>query len=225
MHMLQGLAFFVCAATDIALRGGESMKKFRFVSPAMFVFSGVAAILYAIFAIGAFDIDVFKAALDSRRGFLILFGISFILISAGISQAMHVFREREKSIWLILFFIFLFAIALLYAFYHKRVGAYSAYFALVNHWAAAGTLFIALVFKILSMKIHREIFRGLWAVFLMMTAFQLIAYRESGDAFGEKAVVLEIMDGMEIQISRDLPEPPESPLKHAKTPDKKRSRH
>ncbi|OGR67631.1 MAG: hypothetical protein A2081_00790 [Elusimicrobia bacterium GWC2_61_19] len=221
IHVAQGAGLLLLGAAE-AYTLDNPGRKVSLVGP-LALLAAAAAIPLLILALpGAWNFDQLRLALEVRRGFHIFPAFACLFGAAGLSRFAQAAMGRRGGGWQALFLFFLAAAGLLYFFMASRVNDEAWRQVLVWHAAAGATLLLAVAFKTVHVLDGRRFFHIVWAALLMITALQLLTYKESPGAFGLRLVTFEAAPDLPSVAGR----PTAKPLpKNAGTADKKRSGH
>ncbi|MBU2529844.1 MAG: hypothetical protein KKD35_02290 [Elusimicrobia bacterium] len=194
IHMAQGVAFFIIGMMAIYVmeKGEMASEKFKFIAPLSFIFAGAITLMVMIGVLGNWSFDSAIAVMKIKPGFFIFMALACVFISSGFSGVLFESDRQKNKVWVYFYLIFIFAIALLYAFMHTRVNGAAEVFVMTHHIAIASTLALALIFKITEFFTEKKSVKILGIVFLLITSFQLFTYKESDNSFKHKKVIFEV---------------------------------
>jgi hypothetical protein len=219
IHCAQGAALLILGASE-AYALDNAGRKTALIGPLALLAAAAAIPLLMLALPGGWSLGQLRMALEVRRGFHIFLAFAWLFGAAGLSRLTQLLLERRGGGWQALFLFFLAAIGVLYFFMASRVNEEAWRQVLVWHAAAGSTLLLAVLFKSAHVFSRRRFLHVCWSVFLMITALQLLTYRESGGAFGMRLVTLE--SAPELPAAGPVP-PLKTPVsKNAGTTDKKR---
>ncbi len=214
IHILQGAVFFIMglAAVYIQEKGAKAGEKIKFISPLAFIVAGALSFALIINILGHGSFNGAVAVMKIKPGFFIFVALACVFLSAGFSGVLFEADRKKNGVWGFAYLIFIFAIVVLYAIMHTRVSAQAEISVMTQHIAMAATLAAALIFKIAGIFKEKRFFNIACIVFLFITSFQLIAYKENEKSFKRAMVTVKA------EIA-----PPNSVKKNnGKTTDKKR---
>ncbi|MCG2726015.1 MAG: hypothetical protein L6420_07145 [Elusimicrobia bacterium] len=197
IHFLQGAAFFIIGVIAIYIHenGGKAQEKLKFISPLAFIAAGAVSLLAIIIILGDWSFESAIAIMKIKPGFFIFMALSCVFMSAGFSGVLFAADKKKNKVWGYFYWIFIFSIAVLYALMHTRVNNAASAFVMANHIVMAGALAIALVFKITEFFAEKKIIRTLGIIFLLITSFQLLIYKESENSFKYEIVTIKSENG------------------------------
>jgi hypothetical protein len=217
IHAAQGAGLLLLGASEAYLLDNPG-RKAALAGP-LALLAAAAAIPLLILALpGAWSLDQLRLALEVRRGFHLFLAFACLLGAAGLSRLAQVSTDRRGGGWQALFLFFLAAVGVLYFFMASRVNEEAWRQVLVWHAAAGITLLLAVAFKAAHVFNGRRFLHVAWAALLMITALQLLTYKESQGAFGLRLVTFE--SSPELPPARTAKAPA---FKNAATADKKRA--
>jgi hypothetical protein len=193
IHFVQGAAFLIIGLMAAYLHDKEkkSQEKFKFIAPLSFIIAGALSFLIIINVLGHWSFDSAIAIMKIKPGFFIFLALSCVFVSAGFSGVLFESDRQKNKVWGFFYWIFIFAIAGLYALMHTRVNNEASVFVMTNHIAMAGTLGIALIFLLAMVFTKKKFIKVFVIVFFLITSFQLLTYKESAESFKSKVVTLE----------------------------------
>jgi hypothetical protein len=201
--------------------------KMKFAIPVSFILFGFLSIIAVIHFLGNWNFRVLSEILKIKRVFLILNGISFLFISAGLCSLMAFMYSDVHKIWRTLFLLFLLGAGVLYLSVHTKVSPAAAGNVFVHHLPVFITLVLAVLCKIIAFKINKKAVNIAGFIFLMMAAFGLLSYREAKKSFEPGSIVIQAVIGNESpkadgvqQVSLPAKEPERQPG-NDKTPEKR----
>lgn len=215
IHSSQGAALLLLGAVE-AYSLDKPDNKFRLAGPLALLAAAVAIPLSVLALPAGWSLDTFKPALDARRGFYLFIAFACLFGAAGLSRLTQLALDRKAGGWQAVFLIFLAVCGALYFIVPWRVNEEGWRQTLPWHAAIGTTLLLAVAFKAAYVFSGRRRLHLAWAALLMITALQLISYRETEKAFGLRLVTIE--------SAPQLP-PVAAQPKNASTPDKKRPAH
>lgn len=190
IHSSQGAALLVLGAVEAySLDNPES--KIKFVGPLALLAAAVAIPLAALALPAGWRLEDLKPALDARRGFYLFIALACFFGTAGLSRLTQLALGRKSGGWQALFLVFLAACAVLYFVLPWRVNEEAWRQALPWHAAMGCTLLLGVAFKAAYLFSGRRKLHLVWAALLVVTALQLITYRETERSFGLRMVTIE----------------------------------
>jgi len=217
IHIAQGCALLVLGLTE-AYAGLEPGRRIKLFSPLAFLLSGIAMALAILYFLGGWSMENALAALKMKNGFFIFVSFACFYASAGLSQLTFISSDEKSRGWHYLFLLFLAVIAVLYFSVARRAAPAAAAEVGLYHSALGITLLAAVAFKFLhGFRPRRTLHLG-WIILLLMTAFQLLSYREIKGAFDFHIVSLQPAAMIPARAV-----PADAVKKNAKTPPSKRA--
>ena len=191
VHFFQGMAFFAMAVAT-CYTGVGCKRWIKFVSP----LACIAAGILSLFAIGVILGDWnFNDAINIIRlkpGFFIFMALTLLLLSAGFSEALFAADERRNKMWKYFQLFFLGFMAVLYMMMHTRVNNEAIHFVMIDHVAIGATLMTALIMKVAELFTAKKIIKMTGIIFLLMTSFQLMVYKEDVRSFSYNPTTVTI---------------------------------
>jgi hypothetical protein len=181
IHVAQGGALLVLGLTEAFAK--ESDGKIKLASPAALLAGPAAMALAILYFLGGWSIKSALFSLHIQRGFYIFISLACFYASAGLSQLNFLSSGETRRAWHYLFLVFLAVIAFLYFCVPGKVNPEAEREALINHSALGLTLFFAVISKFIHGLRPRRKFHIIWVSLLLVTAFQLLTYRETPGAF------------------------------------------
>lgn len=190
MHEAQGAALLVLGLNE-AYAAHTPGGRIRFASPLTFLLSGVVVLLTMLNFLGGWNVANTLLSLQLNRGFYIFISFACFYASAGLSQLTFLYTEERTRGWHYLFLFFLAVIGFLYFGISQKVSPGAAVEVAAYHSAFGFTLIAAVSFKFLHDFRPRRVFNLVWIVFLLISSFQLLTYREVEGAFDLDTVNLQ----------------------------------
>ncbi|MEA3306399.1 MAG: hypothetical protein U9Q34_01265 [Elusimicrobiota bacterium] len=193
IHFLHGSVFFIMGITAayVHVKEKKDQGKFRFISPLSFIIAGVLSFLVIIGVLGHWSLESAIVVMKIKPGFFIFMALSCIFVSAGVSGVLFEADRGANKFWGFFYWIFIIAIAALYAFMHTRVNSEASLFVMTHHIAMAGTLTMALIFKLTGIFTEKKVIKIFAIVFLLITSFQLLTYKENDNSFKRRVITVE----------------------------------
>ena len=210
IHWLQGGALLALGAAE-AYAVQNKGRKVVLAASIVLAASGAAMFACMLALPGGWSLAQLLAALEVRPGFYLFIAFACLYGAAGLSLFTQEALGRSGGVWRALFLAFLAFSGMLYFTLAWRVNEEAWREVLVWHSAIGATLLLAVAAKSADIFFNRRALQLSWAVLLLITGLQLVSYRETDGAFAPRLVTLE-----------SAPEVPATPVKNAKTPDKKR---
>ncbi|MCK5582445.1 MAG: hypothetical protein KAI33_01575, partial [Elusimicrobiales bacterium] len=209
-------AFFIMGGIILCIQEKEEVReKIKFVAPLAFIAAGALSLLAIIIVVGDWSFDFAISVMKIKPGFFIFMALSCVFISAGFSGVLFESDRKKNKFWGYAYWIFIFTIAVLYAIMPFRVNDEARVFVMANHIAMAITLTMALVLKISEFFTEKKIIKILGIIFLLITSFQLLIYKENADSFKHRIVTIKSESG-------DMEKAKKEYKDNDKTTDKKR---
>ena len=230
LHRLQGGAFLLLGAAELyALKNPG--KRAELIGPLALLLAGFLGFAVILALPGGGEPGALAAALAARGGFRLFIAFSCLFLAAGLSGLMAYLTGPVARRWQVVFILLLTAVSALYFLLPWRVheDAWRAVF--VPHAVMGGALLLALLAKVISAFSGRRAFQAAWAALVLLTAVQLLAYREAAATFGPRMQTLQAGALPEGAPPDGAPLSPEQQreiseilkIKNAKPADKKRS--
>lgn len=216
IHSSQGAALLLLGAVE-AYSLDNPENKVKFAGPLALLAAAVAIPLAALALPAGWSAENFKLALDSRRGFYLFIALACFFGAAGLSRLTQLAIGRKDGGWQALFLLFLAACGVLYFVLPWRVNEEAWRRTLSWHAAMGSTLLLAVALKTAYVFSGRRKLHLAWAALLVITALQLMAYRETERSFGLRMVTMESAPELPAAKAAARPQP-----KNAPTADKKR---
>ena len=190
IHSAQGAALLLLGAAEAyALDKPES--RWSYAGPAALLAAAAAAPLAMLALPGRWDPALLRLALDARRGFNIFIAFACLFGAAGLARLTQLLMRRKGGGWQAAFLFFLAFSGVLYFVTASRVNESAWRQVLFWHAAAGSTLLLAVALKTAGLFSPRRWLQVGWAALLIAAGVQLLAYRETPDAFGLKLVTLQ----------------------------------
>lgn len=190
IHAAQGAALLLLGAVE-AYALDNPGRKTALIGPLALLAAAAAIPLLVLALPGGWSLAQLRLALEVRRGFHIFLALSCLFGAAGLGRLTQVLMGRRGGGWQAVFLVFLAFIGVLYFAVASRVNEEAWRQVLVLHAAAGSTLLLAVVFKSAHIFTGRRFLHIGWAALLMVTAVQLLTYKESQGAFGMRLVTFE----------------------------------
>lgn len=190
MHVAQGAGLFLLGAAE-AYSHDNPGSRLAAAGPLALLASAVAVPLVMLSVAAHWDLDLFRAVLDVRRGFYLFIALSCLFGSAGLSRLTQLSVRSAGGAWQGAFLVFLAAAGALYFLMAWRVNEEAWRQVLAWHAAMGATLLLAAAAKTAEIFLRRRALHFAWCVLLLMTAVQLLSYRESPGAFGLRMVTFQ----------------------------------
>ena len=220
IHIIQGVALLALGAAE-ACAVDNQVKKLAFAGPLCLLAAAAAIPLVILALLGGWSVEQARAALAERSGFYLFISSACLFGAAALSRITQVSKGAEKGGWYALFLFFLAAAAGLYFILPSRVNEDVWRVVFIWHAAIGSTLLLAVAFKVAYSFFGRRVLQTCWAVMLMITALQLVTYRENDKAFSPHIVAFDVaprLPGGAVAPAVKAAHP-----KHAGTADKKRA--
>lgn len=211
IHAVQGGALLLLGAAEAYALDNKG-RKFVLAASALLALSGVAMFGAVLALPGGWSLEQLSAALNFRRGFYLFIAFACLFFAAGLSRLTQAALDRQGGGWQAIFLAMLASSGILYFLLASRVNEEAWRQVLVWHSAIGGTLLLAVAAKVADVFRPRRALHFAWAALLLVTAMQLLTYRESQGAFAPRLVTMETPSEV----------PPAAPAKNAKPADKKR---
>ena len=199
IHVLQGAALLTLGLTEGYTLDNPRHKKINLAAPLVFVLSAAGAAVAMLYFLGGWNIDNTLSALNVKRGFYIFVAFACCYASAGLSRFTYLASDAKSGGWHYMSLVFLTAIAALYFTMGAKVSEEASYIVGTAHSAIGATLLAAVLAKFLHGFLKWKAFNVIWSALLLMTAFQLLTYRENKNSFECKTVTIQA--GPEIKPS------------------------
>jgi hypothetical protein len=219
IHSSQGAALLLLGAVE-AYSLDNPDNKVRFAGPLALLAAAVAIPLAALALPAGWSLESFKPALDARRGFYLFIAFACFFGAAGLSRLTQLAVGRKAGGWQVLFLVFLAACGALYFVLPWRVNDEAWRQTLHWHAAIGTTLLLAVALKTAYVFSGRRRLQLAWAALLIVTALQLMTYRETEGAFGLRMVTLEAAPALPAAKTAARPQ-----SKNVPTVNKKRPAH
>ena len=213
IHSLQGGAFLLLGAAEAyALK--QPGRRTELIGPLGLLLAGVLGFVVILAVPGGWNFSGLAGALAARGGVHLFIAFSCLFAAAGLSRLMQ-HATPAGGRWQAVFLFFLAAIGALYFLLAWRVNEEAWRTVLLPHAAIGGTLLLAVASKVFHSFSGRRALQACWALLVLATAVQLLAYREAPASFGPHMVTLE--------AGPLQPQPAPVNIKNAATAVKKRS--
>ncbi len=198
IHSAQGAALLLLGAAEAA-ELEKPGTRWAYLGPAALLAAAAATPLLMLALPGRWDPALLRLALEARRGFHIFIAFACLFGAAGLARLTQLLLGREGGGWRAAFLAFLAFSGVLYFATASRVNESAWRQVLFWHSAAGATLLLAVALKAAGLFYPRRWLLTGWAGLLIAAGVQLLAYRETPDAFGLKLVTL--------QSAPDMPPP------------------
>lgn len=219
IHVAQGAALFLLGAVE-AYAVDNQVKRLALAGPLCLLAAAVAVPLLVLALPGGWNLELARAALDARRGFYLFVALGCFFGAAGLSRLTQVSVGAEGGGWHAAFLAFLAIAGGLYFVLPWRVNEDAWRPVFILHAAIGSTLLLAVALKAAHAFTGKRVLRVSWSVLLMVTALQLVTYREYDKSFSPRLVTLEA--GPVLPAPKAAAAKKAAP-KHAGPADKKRS--
>jgi len=214
IHSLQGGAFLLLGAAEAyALK--QPGRRAELMGPLGLLLAGVLGFVVILAVPGGWNFSGLAGALGARGGFHLFIALSCLFAAAGLSRLMQHLAAPAGGRWQAFYLLLLAAIGALYFMLAWRVNEEAWRAVLLPHAAIGGALLLAVAAKAFYSFSGRRALQVCWALLVLATAAQLLAYREAAAAFGPHLVTLE--------AGPLKPQPAPVNIKNAATAVKKRS--
>lgn len=190
MHAAQGAGLFLLGAAEAYLHDNPG-SRLSAAGPLALLAAALAVPLVMLAVAAHWDFEQLRAVLDLRRGFYLFIALACLFGSAGLSRLTQLAVKKESGGWQAAFLVFLAAAGALYFLMAWRVNEEAWRQVLAWHAAMGATLLLAAAAKAASLISKRRALHFAWCVLLMMTAVQLLSYREAPGAFGMRMVTFQ----------------------------------
>ena len=198
IHLAQGAALFVLGAAE-AYSHDNPGSRAVLAGPLALLAAALAIPLIMLGVAGNWNMDQLRAALDIRRGFYLFIAFACLFGAAGMSRLTQAVIKKAGGGWQAAFLFFLAGAGVLYFLLAWRVNEEAWHQVFAWHSAMGATLLLAVAAKAAHVFSGRRLLHAAWGVLLLVTAVQLMSYRETPAAFGLRMVTF--------QTSPDLPAP------------------
>lgn len=190
MHIAQGAGLFLLGAAEAYVHDNPR-SRLAVLGP-LALLAAAAAVPLVLLAVAAdWNLELFRAVLDVRRGFYLFIALACLLGSAGLSRLTQLSVKSEGGAWQGAFLAFLAGAGALYFLMAWRVNEEAWRQVLAWHAAMGATLLLAVSAKAASLFSGRRALHLAWCALLMAAAIQLLSYRESPGAFGVRLVTFQ----------------------------------
>lgn len=190
MHAAQGAGLFLLGAAEAYLHDNPG-SRLSLAGPLALLAAAAAIPLVMLGVAGNWRFEELRAVLDVRRGFYLFIALACLFGSAGLSRLAQLSARKEGGGWQAAFLVFLAAAGALYFLMAWRVNEEAWRQVLVWHAAIGGGLVLAAAAKAAHLFSGRRALHFAWCVLLMISAVQLLSYRESPGAFGVRMVTFQ----------------------------------
>ncbi|MBI4802767.1 MAG: hypothetical protein HY796_09630 [Elusimicrobia bacterium] len=191
IHLLQGVALLALGLAEAHPPDNPLHKKLSLAAPLVFVLSAAGAAAAVLYFLGGWSVKSALFALNIKKGFYIFVTFACYYASAGLSRFMYLASDEKSRGWHHVSLAFLTAIAVLYFTMGAKVNEEAAQAVSAAHAAIGATLLAAVLARLLHDFLKRKAFQAAWIAFLLITSFQLLAYREPGSAFEYRLIKIE----------------------------------
>ncbi len=217
IHSLQGAALLLLGAVE-AYSLDNPENKVKFAGPLALLAAAIAIPLAALALPAGWSLENFRPALDARRGFYLFIAFACFFAASGLSRLTQLAIGRKDGGWQALFLAFLAACGALYFVLPWRVNEEAWRQTLPLHAAMGTTLLLAVAFKTAYVFSGRRKLHLAWAALLVVTALQLMTYRETESSFGLRMVTMESAPELPAAGTADLPWSKNAPIADQKRP-------
>jgi len=190
IHSIQGGALLLLGAAEAYALDNKG-RPFILAAAAALALSGLAMVGAVLALPGGWSFEQFSAALNFRRGFYLFIAFACLFSAAGMSRLTQAALDRRGGGWQALFLALLALAGLLYFMLASRVNEEAWRQVLVWHSAMGATLLLAVAAKVADIFKPRRALHFAWAALLLVTALQLLTYRESQGTFAPRLVTVE----------------------------------
>lgn len=190
IHMAQGAALFILGAAE-AYSHDNPGSRVALAGPLALLAAAAGIPLIILGIAGAWNMEQFRAVLDIRRGFYLFIAFACLFGAAGMSRLTQASLKKAGGGWQAAFLFFLAAAGVLYFLLAWRVNEEAWRQVLAWHAAIGATLLLAVAAKIAHIFSGRRLLHAAWGVLLIMTAMQLMSYREVPATFGMRMVTFQ----------------------------------
>lgn len=197
MHAAQGAGLFLLGAAEAYLHDNPG-SRLSVAGPLALLAAAIAIPLIMLAVAAGWSPGQLKAVLDVRRGFYIFIALSCLFGSAGLSRLTQLSVGKAGGGWQAAFLFFLASAGALYFLMAWRVNEEAWRQVLAWHAAMGATLLLAAAAKAASLFSGRRSLHFAWCVLLLMTAVQLLSYREVPGAFGMRMVTFQAAPEMSL---------------------------
>jgi len=219
IHSAQGAALLLLGAVE-AYSLDNPENKVKFAGPLALLAAAVAIPLAALALPAGWNPGGFREALDARRGFYLFIACACFFGAAGLSRLTQLAIGRKDGGWQALFLVFLAACGALYFVLPWRMNEEAWRQTLPWHAAMGATLLLAVAFKTAYVFSGRRKLHLAWAALLVVTALQLLTYRETEKAFGLRMVTIEAVPEMPPAKAAAQPQSKNVPTVNKKRPSR-----
>lgn len=190
IHSIQGGALLLLGAAEAYALDNKG-RRFILAAAAVLALSGVAMFGAVLALPGGWSLEQLGAALSFRRGFYLFIAFACLFSAAGMSRLTQAALDRRGGGWQAMFLALLAMAGLLYFMLASRVNEEAWRQVLVWHSAMGVTLLLAVAAKTADIFKPRRALHFAWAALLLVTALQLLTYRESQGTFAPRLVTVE----------------------------------
>jgi len=183
IHLMQGAALLTLGLTEAYTLDNPRHKKINPAAPLAFVLSAAGAAIAMLYFLGGWSVKNTLFALNVKRGFYIFVTFACCYAASGLSRVTYLASDEKNRGWHYLSLAFLAAIGALYFTMGGKVNEEASYIVSVAHSSIGATLLVAVLAEFLYGFLRRKAFHILWTALLIITAFQLLTYRENKNAF------------------------------------------
>jgi hypothetical protein len=195
IHSLQGGAFLLLGAAELYTFKYPG-RRAEIIGPLAMLLAGALGLMTVIALPGGWSFGTLAAALAERSGFHLFIALSWLFAAAGLSRLMQQLSGRAGGPWQVFFLVFLTAIAAVYLLLAWRVNPEAWRAVLVPHAGIAAALLLAALAKLVYAFFGGRALQLSWAFFILITAIQLLAYREAASTFGMRTETVQSGPGL-----------------------------
>ena len=190
VHLAQGAALFLLGAAE-AYSHDNPGSRAALAGPLALLAAAIAIPLIMLGTAGSWNLDQLLAALDIRRGFYLFIAFACLFGAAGMSRLAQASLKTAGGGWQAAFLFFLAAAGALHFLLAWRVNEEAWRQVFAWHSAIGASLLLAVAAKAAHVFSGRRLLHAAWGVLLLMTAVQLLSYRETPAAFGLRMVTFQ----------------------------------
>lgn len=201
IHAGQGAALFVLGAAE-AYSHDNPGSRAALAGPLALLAAALAMPLVLLGLTGNWSVEQLKAALEIRRGLYLFIAFACLFGAAGMSRLTQAALKKDGGGWQAAFLFFLAAAGALYFLLPWRVNEEAWRQVLAWHSAIGATLLLAVAAKAAHIFSGRRWLHAAWGVLLLMTAVQLMSYKEAPGAFGLRMVTFQAAPDMPAQKTK-----------------------
>jgi hypothetical protein len=217
IHSSQGAALLLLGGVE-AYSLYHPENQLKLAGPLALLAAALAMPLAALALPGGWSLEGLKYALEARRGFYVFMAFACLFGAAGLSRLTQLALDRRDGGWQALFLLFLGGCSALYFVLPWRVNEEAWRQTLPWHAAIGFTLLLAVALKTVHVFTGRRKLQLAWAALLVLTAAQLLTYRETEGAFGLRMVTIETAPELPPAKTAAIPRPKNVPTLNKKLP-------